>query len=89
MLNTVPDNVRPDTVLVVSVGDALLPTRPSVSTDEVLEGIPCPDLPTIMVALVVCPLAWLSLPCCHTAHTTAWTWNATVLSDLASASHAL
>lgn len=89
MLNTVPDNLRPDTVFVVSVGDALLPTRSSVSTDEVLEGIPCPDLPTIMVALVVCPLAWLSLPCCHIAHTTAWTWNATVLSDLASASHAL
>lgn len=55
MLNTVPDNLRPDTVFVVSVGDALLPTRSSVSTDEVLEGIPCPDLPTIMVALVVWP----------------------------------
>lgn len=73
MLNTVPDNLRPDTILVVSVGDALLLTRPS---DEVLEGVPSPDVPTIMVALVVCPLAWLSLPHCHTAHTTAWTWNA-------------
>lgn len=73
MLNTHLKNLRPDIILVVSVGDALLPTRPSVSTDEVLEGVSCPDLPTIMVALVVCPPAWLSLPRCHTAHTTAWT----------------
>lgn len=54
-VNTVPDSLGLDTILVGPVGDALLPTRPPVFPNEVLEGVPCHDLPIIMVALGVLP----------------------------------